>query len=195
MSYTDVMLDVETFSTTPDSILLQVGAVAFSLESGEYSYLTFLRNVSVVEQLLLRPCDMDEGTVSWWRRQSDQAKNSLLVPTPVGVVEYCDDLTAYLAESSGARPIDQLRVWAKGTHFDIPIAARPFRMIGRRDPWNFRMIRDSRTYVKMVEDLVGGLPEVEAAVAHSADSDCVAQVKAVVQARNALKAAVLGTKA
>jgi hypothetical protein len=67
----DVMIDMETLSTSPDCVILTIGAVRFDP-----------RGEGVVERLELRPTideqteefnrHIDPDTVAWWGQQSEE---------------------------------------------------------------------------------------------------------------------------
>ena len=74
----DIMLDLETLATSPDSVILTFGAIKFDpfdpskvLDTGLYF------RINVDEQIALGR-HVDEGTVAWWGTQNEQVREEAL---------------------------------------------------------------------------------------------------------------------
>ena len=70
----DIMLDLETLATSPDSVILTFGAIKFNpfdpeqeMDDGIYF------RINVDEQITLGR-NVDEGTVAWWGTQSEEVR-------------------------------------------------------------------------------------------------------------------------
>ena len=74
----DVMLDLETLATSPDSVILTFGAVKFDPFNPDKEMTNGLyMRVDVDEQIGLGR-RVDEGTVAWWGTQSEEVREEAL---------------------------------------------------------------------------------------------------------------------
>ncbi len=164
----DVMLDLETLSTRPWSVILTLGAVKFSpwaedvdTDSGLYV------KPSVDEQLAMDRHVQDE-TVAWWGTQTEDVREEALgTDGRIGVNDMLDQLNRFLVGADN--------IWCQGPAFDIVILEDLYRQTNRPTPWQFWQIRDSRTLFS-----VHGDPrEKNRHGAHNALIDCYYQARAV----------------
>ena len=163
----DVMLDLETLATSPDSVILTFGAIKFNpfdsnrdMDDGLYM------RVDVDEQINLGR-RVDEGTVAWWGTQSDEVREEALGEHDrVSLDDFTRQLNKFVLTAD--------RVWAQGPVFDIVILENLYRQLGKPAPWPYYAIRDSRTLLKALgDDRKGGT------LLHNALADCVSQAQAV----------------
>lgn len=137
----DVMIDMETLDTTPNCVVLTIGAVRFNPKGD-----------GVVERLELRPTIeeqtekynriINEGTLQWWANQNEYALQEAFGEhgrTPF------DDCIRKLYKFCWNRRA----VWSNGASFDIVVAESCFRQvltdIPNPIPWPFYTVRDTRT--------------------------------------------------
>lgn len=160
----DVMLDLETLSTRPESVILTLGAVKFDpwgddvdAESGLY-----LR-VNVDEQLELGR-HVQEETIDWWGKQSAEVREEALGETDrVGLDDMTKQLNRFLVGVNN--------IWCQGPAFDIVILENLYRQLIKPTPWQFWQIRDSRTLF----GVHGDPREKDRKAAHNALMDCYYQ--------------------
>jgi hypothetical protein len=162
------MLDIETLSTRPESVVLTLGAVKFDpwadevdTESGLY-----LR-IDVDEQLALDR-HVQQETVDWWGTQPEDVREEALGEQErTSLSDSVDQLNRFLVGSNS--------IWCQGPAFDIVILENLYRQLGRPTPWQFWQIRDSRTLFG-----VHGDPREKGRTgAHNALIDCYYQARAV----------------
>ena len=169
----DVMLDIETLSTRPESVILTLGAVKFSPWDQEVNTETglYLR-IDVDEQLQLDR-HVQQETVDWWGKQAEEVREEALGEherTRLG--DSVDQLNRFLVGAEN--------IWCQGPAFDIVILENLYRQLGRPTPWQFWQIRDSRTLFS-----VHGDPREKGRHgAHNALIDCYYQARAVQQIYN-----------
>ena len=168
----DIMLDIETLATSPDSVILTFGAIKFdpfnpSIQMSDGIYF----RIDVDEQIDLGR-RVDEGTVAWWGTQSAEVREEALGETDrVSLEDFTKALNKFVVGST--------RIWAQGPVFDIVILENLYRQIGKPAPWQYYSIRDSRTLLKALgDDRKGG------ALLHNALADAVSQAEAVQSAVN-----------
>ena len=163
----DIMLDLETLATSPDSVILTFGAVKFNpfdpdseMDNGLYF------RINVDEQISLGR-HVDDGTVAWWGTQSDEVREEALGEHDrVGLEEFTKQLNKFVAGAT--------RIWAQGPVFDIVILENLYRQLGKPTPWPYYLIRDSRTLLKALGDT-----RTPGTMLHNALADCVSQAQAI----------------
>ena len=166
----DIMLDIETLSTRPDAVVLTLGAVKFSPWASEVDTDTGLYvRVDVEEQLALDR-HVQQDTVDWWRKQTEEVREEALGDANrTSVTELLNQLNKFVVG------VDN--IWCQGPVFDIVILENLYRQVERPTPWQFWQIRDSRTLFG-----VHGDPRGKGAKgAHNALIDCYYQAEAVQQ--------------
>lgn len=168
-----VMIDLETLNTTPDAVIMQIGAVEFS-DVEIYPEHRFNRHLEMESQVRDDERTIGIDTLAWWTTQpgfsgllqDDKSKHDL------GCVLF------ELAEWFGTDRVET--VWANGPHFDMIILEHAMRHYRVDVPWSFRKFRDFRTLTALAgfdkEDRV--VPEHP----HDALSDSMAQAQTVINA-------------
>ena len=163
----DVMLDIETLSQHPDSVILTIGAVKFDpYTEGSLGDALYIR--PDVDEQLERGRTYSEDTIEWWGTQPDDVREEALgTEGRISVEETQRQLNKFLVGANN--------IWTQGPVFDICIIENLYRQYGWPIPWNFWQISDSRTLFK-----VHGDPrDKNRASLHNALEDCVSQAEAV----------------
>ena len=145
-----IMLDLECLATKSNSVIVSIGAVAFNLENVMDS---FYRNVSI-DSCLTNGLVVDQGSLKFWLLHTTQdARQSLFSPTPVGLREALSAFTCFFQQAGGNW------LWSHGSNYDIPILASAYNAIyGNWVPWDFRKTRDTRTLYSLLPPGVTRLP-------------------------------------
>lgn len=163
----DIMLDIETLATSPDSVILTFGAIKFDpFDSSKPMDQGIYFRVNVDEQIAMGR-NVDDGTVAWWGTQSDEVREEALGENDrVSLEDFTRQVNKFVMNAT--------RVWAQGPVFDIVILENLYRQLGKPAPWQYYTIRDSRTLLKALgDDREGG------ALLHNALADAVSQAQAV----------------
>lgn len=169
----DIMLDLETFNNTPDSVICAIGATEFDPESGALGR-TFYRVVdpqSCVELGMTIGAD----TVKWWLRQTDEARVAISKPGGDHIKSALRDFVSFVENMDCSAK--HVRVWGNGAAFDNVILAGAFRRAGMSTPWEFWNDRCFRTLKAMAP----GVEYVPPEVAHHALEDAKAQARHAVK--------------
>jgi hypothetical protein len=107
-----VMLDMETMGTSPNSVILSIGAIRFNPENGGF-YDSFYAVIDKKSCYDLGATHSEE-TLAWWAKQSPEARTMLSVPgTDVRVV-----LKAFSDWMDGGSEL-----WGNGSDFDNAMIA------------------------------------------------------------------------
>lgn len=136
----DVMIDLETLSTTPDAAILSIGAVKFDPFGDELKKADM---DSFYVRVDLDSCDklnlaISDSTIEWWSKQSQEAQDEAF--NPAGRIDVVDAMNQLYKFCWGAK-----RVWSNGSGFDIIILETVFRKIEKAYPWSYWAVRDCRT--------------------------------------------------
>jgi len=162
------MLDLETLSTRPETVILTIGAVKFDpfgdtvdVDRGLYY------RIDVDEQLALDR-HIQEETIQWWGNQDPEVREEALGEhNRVSLDDMTRGLNRFL--------VGVENIWAQGPVFDIAILENLYRQLVKPTPWQFWQIRDSRTLFQ-----VHGDPrDKNRQAAHNALMDCYYQAAAV----------------
>lgn len=137
----DIMIDLETLATTPDAVILSIGAVRFNLEAGAVfsgEDEVFYRSVSIQSQPTRK---VSGDTIAWWMGQ-DQAAKSVFTEPKVTLFKALIDLHDWIDPTPGANPY----VWSNGADFDLPMLVHAFPKEAFNLPWKPYAGRCYRTY-------------------------------------------------
>lgn len=130
------MIDLETLDTTPDCVILSIGAVRFD-PKGIGVAEKFSVKPNVDEQLELGRT-VSEDTLTWWASQSKQAQEEALGDE--GRISFKDALDQLYKFCWNKKA-----VWSNGAAFDVVAVESCWRQLGVRIPWPFYTVRDTRT--------------------------------------------------
>ena len=130
-----LMIDVETWGTTPGCAIRSIGAVAFDLFGTDYKKLFY---VNVTDNYGF----LEDETIEFWRGLTEsqpEMKTWLSNPTPYYLETSLDLLFNFFKRANTKY------VWCHGASFDEPIIRAVARKAGINVPWDHRNIRDTRT--------------------------------------------------
>lgn len=163
----DLMIDLETLGTTPESPIVAIGAVLFDKSTGETGS-EFEAVINFSSACSGRK--IDPSTVAWWLGQSDEARKRILR----GNFKMRDALTQ-LADFINMHTNGDVYPWGNGATFDISMLENCYQQYGLIIPWKFWAVRDCRT-VEHLSELDKRTFERDG-VHHSALDDAKHQVK------------------
>jgi hypothetical protein len=166
----NTMLDIETFGTSPGSVIRSIGAATFEL-TGEIGK-TFYVNVDK-QSCLSAGLVVDPKTEQWWAEQSASAQKAFLVD-PKPLKEALQMFRAWFLEQNAPT------IWSQGANFDPPLLEAAYKTCGIEAPWRFYNVRDTRT----VYDVFGFDTRdlMRTRVHHNALDDTIHQVALVAAA-------------
>jgi len=134
----DVMLDLETFGTRYNAMIISIGACYFDRMTGEVGE-TFFRNVQPGEHE--NKFTTDYSTIRWWLEQSEEARAAICNGAAY-IEDALQDLCKFLDTT------DRVLVWSHAT-FDMPILMNAFETLDILPPIGFRDMRDLRTLMDL----------------------------------------------
>lgn len=177
--YTDVMVDIETGGTSPDTTpILQIAAVKFNIETGEVCEDFFMEKLSIPEHR-----NWDQATMQWWLSQKRSVLEDILT-NPKDWKKVMDELGTFGYQNPG------LRFWAKPITFDYMFVSSYFKDAGMINPFHYRVARDMNSFIdglffgkqnakQLIDDIWKTPFEGEA---HNALADTLHQIRLLLKA-------------
>lgn len=169
MTFTDVMIDLETLGLRPNVPIVSLGAVQFNVDTGEIGQALY-EKIEWVHDQKERP--MDRETMAWWLEQDPAAQRELT------------DRTGRIKLKRTLKLLDDFipkgaRIWANGATFDTVILDDAYQDHAKRmPPWGFRNIRDCRTIRDAAEQTGWSSDNYKrAGQSHNALDDCIFQIR------------------
>jgi exodeoxyribonuclease VIII len=170
-----VMLDFETFGTSPDAVVVQVGACYFDKYTGKLG-LAFKRNIDA-ESAIRSGAIMDASTVYWWLERDPKARNSILAEPREDILQVFSDLNVFLKDAK--------EIWSHAT-FDFVILTSTLKRLRLKPLFHYTAAKDIRTLTNLCGRIAS--KEVRDGVHHDALDDCKYQVKYCVEALKIIRA-------
>lgn len=170
----DVMIDLETFGTTHNAVVVQAGACYFDRVTGEIGE-TFLENINA-DTSLQHGFEVTGSTIYWWLEQNKEAQNSIMNGFRENVEVTITNLNDFL---KGAKC-----VWSHAT-FDFVILMNHFNRLNIIPLIHYTAARDIRTLVDLAK--IDHKNYERIGTYHNALDDCLYQVKYVTDCLNAMK--------
>lgn len=164
-----VMVDLETFGTKHDAVIVALGAIKFD-PSDEFDipnkfYCTI--DPSSCEAYGL---SLEANTVMWWMDSArDVPRKALLGGDKLDLASALEGFSMWFGAES-------LPVWGNGATFDNVILRSAYNAVGIPCPWKFWHDRCFRTFKNLAPAI---LPKAEAA--HNALDDAVAQTEQLLE--------------
>lgn len=182
----DIMLDLETLSTRTDAVVLSIGAVSFTPDGLKESFYKVLNSTDQAAA----GRHVDDGTVAWWAKQSDEARKVLTESADQREdVEYA--LGEFCEWVLNQGTLNTIRMWGCGSDFDNVIMADLLRTNDVAQPWRFWNNRCFRTWRDMATRQLGSVEAKSCKpanlCAHNALADAEAQAREMIALFNALE--------
>jgi hypothetical protein len=165
------MIDFETLSTAPNTVVLSLGAVLFTREK----IVDGVELVFDLEEQLRAKSDISGDTLVWWLKQGDAAKaifeRSLKTGMPMQTA-----LKA-ITDLSGSATV---KVWGNGASFDVAIIENLYRRARLPAPWKFWNHRCYRT-LKAMHQIEAEAKKPGDMVKHNALDDAMFQANCLIK--------------
>ncbi len=169
----DMMIDIETLDIRPTTVILSIGAVAFTRWGDTETWGQFNVRIST-DSNLMHGRTIGEHTIKWWNEQSIEARRAVF-DVPYSEQKPLETALAHL--SYFMEEYNVKNVWANGITFDISALEDAYRSTGLKIPWNYYDVHDYRT----IKNLFGESGDiVRPTVAHNALADALAQTHTLI---------------
>lgn len=164
----NLMIDIETFGTKPNAIILSIAVVPFKM-SGKTSRTKFFQSIDI-DSCVDAGQTIDPNTVLWWLKKSKEEQETLYDHTGGLLYHVLKDLADYI-KSFG----EDVCVWGNSARFDLGILEHAFGLFKLDTPWKFYNERDVRTLVALNPEIKKNMPFE--GVKHDPVNDCHHQIK------------------
>lgn len=174
----DIIIDIETLGTKPNSPIIEIGACAIDNRTGAITA-NFSRRVPTglifdIDHGSFDFADADtRATLLWWtgdpvRRETLRKimSRSACIHEHAALYEFCDWMIQRNVEADG-----NLRVWANGPQFDLVILQSAFDRYGIQRPWICWQERCVRTALEQAGYEKGSVGWIELGPRHRALND------------------------
>jgi hypothetical protein len=149
-----IMIDLETFDTTSNPVIISIGAVRFTLDGIRD---TFYRHINP-QTCLNAGLTLGIDTVMWWLQQDNAAR------AEISRIDDRDELSDVLYDfrqwaTKGGQFVHE--VWGNGASSDNVWLANAYAALPMKAPWTFREDRCYRTLKNLFPWIQGGLRKGE----------------------------------
>jgi hypothetical protein len=167
------MVDLETLGTSPDCVVLTVGAVKFNPCVYNSPYGALYHKIDVDSQIKLGRT-IDDSTLDWWNKQDEHIREEALSENNrTGLEDFIKEFNRFCVG------VDVL--WSQGPLFDFAILQNLYAQLKTPIPWHYWQIRDSRTLFSLMPFDPRKEIQVEA---HNALADAYVQAQCVQKTYN-----------
>ena len=175
--YTDVMIDLETTSTSINAGIFSIGLIFFDLHKmvdGSHTFSDCKMMELFIDQDDCKRLHLhvDENTMAWWSSRPEEVRNHVMNSVPRLSVR---DALTRISETCKEYPLTTF--WAQGIDFDYGILSNAYSLCDMQPPYGFRQKSDSRTIQKLLPQ--GLLPKPPKG-AHTSLIDCQQQIKILI---------------
>lgn len=118
-----IMLDIETMGTGSNAVVVSISAIIFDMATGELGD-TFEIGLDMKEQTL-KGGEIDQDTVNWWAKQSDEAKAELDRLDKKIVEVALERFNQWISDNFPAP--SKIKLWGNGATFDNVIVRNLFK--------------------------------------------------------------------
>jgi hypothetical protein len=180
--FSDIMIDIETLGTAPGSVIVSIGAVAFSPTMEEKEWRRFSAEPIGVATCKAVGLTTDLATIEWWKQQTPEARAVVDAAEAGGaacvhIVEALHGFTGWLSSLPRAADtqLDKaFNVWGNGSDFDNVLLGVAYAKAAVAQPWWYGSGRCFRTMRKEFPTVPA--PEFTG-VRHNALADAVFQAR------------------
>lgn len=135
---THAMIDLETLDTTPNGVVITIGAVKFDpFNKAMLPHSDFYHRLDANEQMSVGRT-VSSDTLDWWAKQDEK-----IIEEALGDHDRTEIVPMLRALKKWYVGCDA--VWAQGTTFDIVMIEQLCRQFNQPIPWSFWTVKDSRT--------------------------------------------------
>ena len=168
-----LMVDLETLATSPNAVILTIGAVTFDPASNRiFDKLYYRVDVDSCDRLGMV---VDDATIEWWSKQAaDVQTEAFAEDNRVDIEEVIEKFHKFAWNCDA--------FWSHGATFDLVIIENIYRSLNKPLPWNFWQLRDTRTLFDLGVD-----PDMPKGSKHDALQDAIRQAVGVQNVYTKLK--------
>lgn len=164
------MIDLETYDTRPEAIVLSIGISLFDPNDTAAPPVQGYYGVLDITSQIDAGRTTSQSTLDWWSQQSPEAR-TVLTATKKPVVAVLKKVTSSIDWSQIGG------VWGNGASFDNAMLKSLWADFGMELPWAFWLDRDQRTIKALYEARFGKISFPREGVHHNALDDAMHQAR------------------
>ncbi len=163
-----VMIDIETWGTENDAVIVSLGAVKFDPAQASKDIISDSFHVAIDPQSCMAyKLSVSANTLKWWMDPArDTPRNDWINQEKVDLATALDGFSQWYGTQS-------LPTWGNGATFDNIIMRSAFKAVGMELPWDFW---DDRCY-RTMKNLAPGIKLERVGTYHNALDDAITQAK------------------
>lgn len=184
-----LMLDIESMALGPRPVITQAALLGYDLDEDELLETRHVQFYPVDPQQQIIPARrIMAGTISWWMKQSDEARERFEQSTSTDFQDL-PALARHLISTfntltdGGTIPYE---LWAKGPQFDVVAIETLLEDLGLAAPWDYGSVRDLRTLLATAGINEKNVPKPAGFIPHVAFWDARWQINSYLAARRQL---------
>lgn len=147
----DIMVDIETLGKSADATIIQISAIGFNIETGEYySHLTFDKVADIEKNE--RPLKIEGGTLKWWLNTDKELLNDLINGNrseSLSSEDVIREFYKWVEDIVTKVGRNNTYLWGNGILFDNRIIQHQMESLGLNYPIYYRNDRDVRTLLEI----------------------------------------------
>ncbi len=168
----NIMVDLETFGTEPNSVIVAIGACHFTPDGLNQDFFYEAVNPqSCIKQGLV----VNGDTLRWWISQGEEARTELSAVPGLHIVEALNRFTQWVNKYNNPQ------IWGNGAAFDNVILRSAYEACDIKAPWMFWDDRCYRTIKSMFPEIQEDTRE---GTYHHARDDAMHQAKHLLKIYN-----------
>lgn len=170
--FNHIMVDLETFGTESNSIILSISAMAFDPRTGDVLNDNYFDSHINVDSCVDVGLSFDPNTVFWWMEQSEIARKKIIEG------QKNSSSTLYTTLTSFSRWINSfgfdVYIWGNSPRFDLGLLQCAYNKCKIKIPWKYSNELDVRTIIRFAPEIKKN--EINTGVSHSGIDDCEFQI-------------------
>ena len=168
---TQVMVDIETWSTRPNALIVSIGAVKFDPEDPDAPFDAFHVAIDPSRHVVAETAfHIDPETMLWWLHSDrTHARERWMAMVKMDLGTALDGFAMWYGSDK------TIPVWGNGATFDNVVLSEAYRAIGQERPWEFRADRCYRTLKNLTPHVKAVVPPGLDGMPHDALFDAVLQ--------------------
>ena len=171
-----LMIDIETFGDTSNSVIVSIGAIRFDMETGEL-FEQFYDRIDI-DSCLKAGLKINGSTLRWWLTRNEESRQE---------VAKAGSELAKVLHNFGTFINEEDTIWSNGLRFDVSLLEDAYRILDLKVPWDFHNERDVRTLMAFDDTIKERYVKENKGIHHHPIDDCKLQIKYCSEIYNKLK--------
>lgn len=182
-----LMVDIESLALGPRPVITQAAMLGYDLEEDELLEARHVQYYPIEpQQQIIPPRRIMASTISWWMKQSDEARDRFEQSTGDDFAELpalARNLISVFHQLTHGK---RYEIWARGPQFDLVALSTLIEELGLETPWSYDLVRDTRTLCATAGINPKNVPKPSGFIPHVAFWDARHEINIYLAAHKAL---------